>query len=234
MADQALDTLLRIGELAAPCAERLLEELLLDVLVELLVLGIRQRPLPEDADDVAGLPVLDLPLAVCGERFDRYGHTGFELEGVPVVVVRHGESCVEEILGDLMAAKIDDGFETCSLDGPLHRASDLVEGHTLSDEFSHGIPGRLADLHEFWITPGPYLYGTCGVSDETVQYASAVDLDDVPDLEHSLVIATGGGVRRDLVPADVAWEGELASVLADVSLHLLCDIVQLHSGLAHG
>ena len=75
---------------------------------------------------------------------------------------------------------------------------------------------------------------TGGVADVPVELRSAVDLDDVADLEHGLVRAAGGVVRGDLVDADVAGEREAAPVLTDVTLHLLSDIVQLDPLLHHG
>ena len=67
VADQHLDVLLGVGEITASGTEGEGLELLLHVIEELLGLGVRDGPLPEDAHDVSGLSVVDLTGTVGGE-----------------------------------------------------------------------------------------------------------------------------------------------------------------------
>ena len=140
-----------------------------------------------------------------------------------------------EIVGlDLVAAEVLHRAEPCGLDGHLDGASDLGQRHSVSDELGNGVPGALGDLHEVPVGVGADLDGPGGVADVPVQLRTAVHFDHVADLEHLLVGAARRVMRGDLVDADVAGECEAASVLADVTLYLLCDIVQLHAFFYHG
>ena len=87
VADETLDTLLRIREIATPGTERLLEEFLLSVLKEFLILRIGQRPLSEDAYNIAGLAVLDLSFSICSKRLDRNDGSRLELILITVVII---------------------------------------------------------------------------------------------------------------------------------------------------
>ena len=125
-------------------------------------------------------------------------------------------------------------MEPCALDGHLDGTADLPQGHPVADELGDRVPGGLGDLHEVPVAVGPDLHGPGGVADVTVELGAAVHLDDVTDLEDGLVVAAGRVMGSYLVYADVTGERETASVLTDVALHLLRDIVELHSFLDHG
>jgi hypothetical protein len=96
--------------------------------------------------------------------------------------------------------------------------------NTLADELRNGVPRTFGGLHEVPVGVGGNFHGGGGISDVSVEDGTAVDLDDVADLEAGLVVGSGGVMCSDLVDAEVAGECNTASVVADVSLDLLCDI----------
>lgn len=227
VAHQVPDVLLGIGELAAPRTERELVELLLHIVQELLGLRVRHGLVPCQTDDVPEFPIDDITLSVCREGFDCNGHARFDDLLVAGIVAGDGHPRVKVVLLDLMTAEILDGNETVAIDAHLNGPADLPEGHSVSDELGDGVPGSLGGLHELGVPLGTDLDRSSRISDESVELRSAIDLDDISELEDGLVVTGRGVMGRDLVPADVAGECESASVLADVSLDLLSDIVQL-------
>lgn len=181
--EETADMLFSIGEIAASSAERKTVEFLLDVIDELLLLRIGKRTITDEANDISPLSIDNISLSICSKRLDSDGHTRFDLLRLPRSVAGDGHARMKIPYVYLVTAEILNGDEAVTIDAHLHRPSDLSQRDTVAYEFGNGVPCPFGCFDEIGISASTDFNGACGISYKSVQHTSAIDLNNITQLE---------------------------------------------------